>query len=123
MAATPTKGVTTLSSAQNVAAATPTVSTNTFTATTSFGYGVAGTITNGTGITLLCQVQLQGSGDNSLWEVIDIYGGNSGDGAVTNFWFNQIQEGYSYYRLNYTGNTGAACTLSAIIVYCTGFFP
>jgi hypothetical protein len=117
----PSKSVTALSTAQNVPAGTPAVSTSVLTATSYFSFGVAGTVTNGTGIAGLTQVQLQGSGDNTAWVLIEAVGTLPGNGTVTPFSFNQIAEGWSYYRLNYTGNTSAAVTVSAVIAYCTGF--
>lgn len=119
--AAPAKSVTSLASAQSVSVTTAADSTSTFTATTSFGYGVSGTVTNGATVTTATIVQLMGSGDNATFYVIDSFPTQTGNGTVTTFAFQLIPDGYSYFKLHYTASAGAGFTVTAVIVYCTGF--
>lgn len=116
-----TKATTALSTAQSIAASTPANSTNTLSCQTYMSFGVAGTATNGTGIALTLLIQLQASADNSNWYVIDQTGTLGGNGTVSNFSFSLIPDGWQYLRLAYSGNTGAAVVVSAVVAYATLF--
>jgi hypothetical protein len=119
--AAPAKTYLALSSAQSVAVSTPATSSNTLTATTAFGFGVAGSITNGTTVSTATIVQLQVSGDGTTYWTIDQFPTQTGAGTVTNFSFLMIPDGWSYLRLNYTASAGAGFTATAVVSYCTGF--
>lgn len=122
--ATITKSSTQLSSAQSLTAPnTGVASTNDITsATTFFSCGVAGTIVNGgTGPTIACTVQLQGSIDNTSWYTIDQATGITTATTTTPFAFNLIADGWLYLRCFYIGNTGQTVTVNAVASYGTAF--
>jgi hypothetical protein len=117
-----TKGSTSLSSAQSVAAATPADSTNTATVTTQFSFSVFGNITNGaTGPTVGLTAQLMVSADNSTFFVADQVTGLLGNNTVTPFAFNYIGDAVQYIKMHYLGNTVQAVTVTAVLFNGTGF--
>lgn len=117
-----TKSVFAISTAQTVAVTTPTLSTNVYDGHTHVGIGISGTVTNTATVTTATTVALQASGDNTNFYQIDQVGFQPSLAATAQaFSFNQIPDGYAYFKLAYSASAGAGFTVTANAFFVSTF--
>lgn len=115
-----THSATTIQASVANTAGSTTTSTS-ITNTTGYGGIIFGSMTNGgTAPTLPCVAYLQGSNDNSTnWTSVQQAVGNLTASGITPFSF-IVDSGYSYYRVQFVGNTAQSVTVIALSSQITG---